>query len=333
MKKISKKEKVSKMDEATNAEKVISVEKSIKVKSVKKDEIVDSEKAIDVGHDRRSAKRGSAKSDNIELSPSRQKAMEVRNLSFGYNGNRILENVNFSVNIGDYLGIIGSNGSGKSTLIKLLLNIISPIRGEIRLLGHDIKNFPDWSKVGYVSQKASSTNINFPATVEEIIKANIYRKAGIRLLPKKKMREQVYHALEIVDMADQGKKLIGNLSGGQQQRVFIARMLVNNPKIMFLDEPTSGIDLKSEEAVYCLLARLNSEMGITIVMVTHDIGAITVHANKIAFVGNKKVIILNSEDEINEESLSKLYGYRVNFHIREHKCWNCCNRVSGKEEN
>ena len=185
MKKISKKEKVSKMDEVTNAEKVISVEKSIKVKSVKKDEIVDSEKAIDVGHDRRSAKRGSAKSDNIELSPSRQKAMEVRNLSFGYNGNRILENVNFSVNIGDYLGIIGSNGSGKSTLIKLLLNIISPIRGEIRLLGYDIKTFLIWSKVGYVSQQFS-TNINFPATVEEIIKANIYRKAGIRLLPKKK---------------------------------------------------------------------------------------------------------------------------------------------------
>ena len=113
MKKISKKEKVSKMDEVTNVEKVISVEKSIKVKSVKRWNCW-FRKAIDVGHDRRSAKRGSAKSDNIELSPSRQKAMEVRNLSFGYNGNRILENVNFSVNIGDYLGTIGSNGSGKA---------------------------------------------------------------------------------------------------------------------------------------------------------------------------------------------------------------------------
>lgn len=275
----------------------------------------------------------SERTDKKEPSPIVSFAIEVSDLSFSYNGNKVLEDVNFTVNRGDYLGIIGSNGSGKSTLIKLILNIITPIKGEIKLLGHDIKKFSDWSKVGYVSQKASSANINFPATVEEIIEANIYRKTGKMPFSKKQMKEQVYRALEIVDMEDCGKKLIGNLSGGQQQRVFIARMLVNNPEIMFLDEPTSGIDLKSEEAVYCLLARLNNELGITVVMVTHDIGAITAHANKIAFTGNKKVIILNPEEEIDEESLSKLYGYKVNFHIREHKCWNCCDRVFRKEKN
>ena len=144
------------------------------------------------------------------------------------------------------------------------------------------------------------------------------------------MRGKYIMLLEIVDMADQGKKLIGNLSVAATEGILPECWQSKNhvPGWTYI-----WIDLKSEEAVYCLLARLNSEMGITIVMVTHDIGAITVHANKIAFVGNKKVIILNSEDEINEESLSKLYGYRVNFHIREHKCWNCCNRVSGKEEN
>ena len=279
--------------------------------------------------------------DDVKKEPSpfrqtfMQKAIEVRDLSFGYSGNRIFKNVSFDVSRGDYLGIIGPNGSGKSTLIKLLLNIISPTKGEIRLLGYNIKNFPDWSKVGYVSQKASSLNISFPATVEEILKANIFKKIGMMQPTKTQVREQVYHALKIVDMEEHGRELIGNLSGGQQQRVFIARMLVNNPEIMFLDEPTSGIDAKSEEAVYCLLARLNTEMGITIAMVTHDIGAITVHANKIALTGDKEVIVLNSGsgEEINEETLSRLYGYRVNFHILKHECRNCCNRISGKDEN
>ncbi|NSW91661.1 MAG: metal ABC transporter ATP-binding protein [Firmicutes bacterium] len=262
-----------------------------------------------------------------------EKAIEVKNLNFGYNGNRILENVNFSVNKGDYLGIVGPNGSGKSTLIKLMLNIISPIKGEIKLLGHNVKNFPNWSKVGYISQKANAVNINFPATVEEILKANIYRKQGITPAYRAQLKERIYHALEIVGMENHGKELIGNLSGGQQQRVFIARMLVNNPEIMFLDEPTSGIDAKSEEAVYCLLARLNSEMGITVVMVTHDIGAITVHANKIALTGNKNVTILNSGEEINENLISDLYGYRVNFQMRRRECSSCCYRISGKDEN
>lgn len=266
-----------------------------------------------------------------------EKAIEVKNLNFGYNGNTIFNNVSFDVNRGDYLGIIGPNGSGKSTLIKLLLNIISPPKGEIKLLGHNIKNFPDWSKVGYISQKATSLNINFPATVEEILSANIYKGPSImaKIVPRSKSdtREKVNNALKIVNMEDYGKRLIGNLSGGQQQRVFIARMLINNPEIMFLDEPMSGIDAKSEEAVYCLLARLNTDMGITVIMVTHDIGAITVHANKIAFTGNKEVIILNSKEEINEASLSKLYGYRVNFNIGKHECRNCFDRISGKDEN
>ena len=262
-----------------------------------------------------------------------EKAIEVNNLSFGYNENRILESVNFSIDKGDYLGIVGPNGSGKSTLIRLILNMISPIKGEISLLGYNVKNFPDWSKVGYISQKANAINISFPATVEEILKANICKGQGITPPYKAWLKERIYHALEIVNMESYGKELIGNLSGGQQQRVFIARMLVNDPEIMFLDEPTSGIDARSEEAVYCLLARLNCEMGITIVMVTHDIGAITVHANKIAFTGNKNVIVLDSGEEINEKLISDLYGYRVNFRMQRYECSSCRYRVSGKDEN
>jgi zinc transport system ATP-binding protein len=171
-----------------------------------------------------------------------EKAIEVNNLSFGYNENKIFDSVSFSVDKGDYLGIIGPNGSGKSTLIRLMLNMISPMKGEIILLGHNVKYFPYWSKVGYISQKANAINISFPATVEEILKANvnICGRQGITASRKAFLKEKIYHALEIVGMEDYGNELIGNLSGGQQQRVFIARMLVNEPEIMFLDEPTSA---------------------------------------------------------------------------------------------
>lgn len=262
-----------------------------------------------------------------------EKAIEVNNLSFGYNESKIFDGVNFSVDKGDYLGIVGPNGSGKSTLIKLILNMISPVKGEIILLGHNVKNFPCWSKAGYISQKANAFSISFPATAEEILKASICDNQGKTSSRKTYVKEKIYHALGIVGMEGYGKELIGNLSGGQQQRVFIARMLVNEPEIMFLDEPTSGIDAKSEEAVYCLLARLNSEMGITIVMATHDIGAVTVHANKIAFTGNKNVIVQDSRDEINEKLINDLYGYRVNFRVQRYECSSCRYRYPRKEEN
>jgi len=251
------------------------------------------------------------------------KALEVKNLSFNYNEIAIFEDVSFDIPKGDYFGIIGSNGSGKSTLIKLFLNLISPCKGEIKIVGHSVKNFPDWSKVGYISQKAISFNMSFPATVEEIVTSNIYRKPGFNLNFKGQYKEKVYNALKIVDMEDKAGKLIGNLSGGQQQRIFIARMLVNNPEIVFLDEPTTGIDAKSEEAVYCLLAKLNQELGMTIVMVTHDISAITVHANRIGIAGNKSVKIVNPEEEITDELLDELYGYKINLHLHKHECTNC----------
>lgn len=251
------------------------------------------------------------------------KIIEVRSLSFGYDEKLILENINFAVERGDYLGVIGPNGSGKSTLIKLILGLLSPLTGEIRILGQRIEDFKSWDKVGYISQKAASFNSSFPATVEEVVAANLFSKIGLFRRYKKIHREQVMNALELVGMQDYAGKLIGSLSGGQQQRVFIARMLVSNPEIMFLDEPTVGIDAKSEEAVYCLLARLNDELGITIVMVTHDIGAVTFHANKLACMGNRGLVLRKPGEEITEELINELYGYKVNLHIHRHNCDNC----------
>lgn len=256
------------------------------------------------------------------------KIVEVENLNFGYGEKMILKDITFSVDKGDFMGIIGANGSGKSTLIKLILNILHPLSGEIRLLGDKIEHFHKWSRVGYISQKATSFNAAFPATVEEIVGANLFSRVGLFKFLNKQHKEQIHHALEIVGMQDYRKRLIGNLSGGQQQRVFIARVLVGEPEILFLDEPTVGIDLASEEAVYCLLARLNKELGLTVVMITHDISAVTVHANKFACLGSNGLFIHNPAEEFSQEFITEIYGYGVNLHIHQHDCEHC-SRIEG----
>lgn len=155
--------------------------------------------------------------------------------------------------------------------------------------------------------------------------ANLYSKVGLFKPLSPQNKKDIYNALEIVDMADNKNSLIGNLSGGQQQRVFIARALVNQPKILFLDEPTVGVDAKAEDAVYCLLAKLNKEYGITVIMVTHDIGAVTVHANKIGCMGNKTITIHDAKSGL-ADNITNLYGYGVNLHVHKHICENCTKR-------
>ena len=252
-----------------------------------------------------------------------EKVIEVENVYFGYGENLILEDVSFSIDKGDYIGVIGPNGSGKSTLIKMMLKILTPIKGEVKLFGESINKFNGWTKTGYVSQKANAFNSSFPATVEEVVGSNILSKLGFFKRLDKQHKEQIGKVLEIVGMKDYRKALIGNLSGGQQQRVFIAKALVSEPEMLFLDEPTVGVDIKSEEALYCLLAKLNKELEITIVMISHDIGAITVHANKLACMGNKNVVIHNPRDESSHDFIKELYGYQVNLHVHKHDCENC----------
>ncbi|MBP5426711.1 MAG: ABC transporter ATP-binding protein [Clostridiales bacterium] len=250
-------------------------------------------------------------------------AIEVKNLSFSFGEKNILNNVNLEVNIGDYVGMIGPNGSGKSTLVKLLLGIYKKDTGVIKVLGKPVEEIQREGSIGYISQKANSFNVDFPATVYEVVGAALNRRLNMFQGYNDEERKKIDNALEIVGLKKHRDDLIGRLSGGQQQRVFIARALVSNPKILFLDEPMVGIDQVSENAVYCLLAELNRNMNITIMMVTHDIGAITVHANKIACMGNGTLKLHNIGETSIEDEMSNLYGYGVNIHAHEHTCKNC----------
>lgn len=226
--------------------------------------------------------------------------IEVKNITFGYDERIILKDISINIHRGDYIGLIGPNGSAKSTFIKLLLGILKPLKGTIHMFGEDIQRFKQWKRIGYVSQKATSFNKSFPATVEEIVGANLI-KEGRNGKSKKENKKTIDDVLEIVKMQDYKKRLIGNLSGGQQQRVFIAKALISSPELLLLDEPTVGIDMDSQELFYDIIEKLNHKFNMTIILVSHDIGAITDKVNKIACMGNQKIYVhdCQSKEDMN----------------------------------
>lgn len=237
-----------------------------------------------------------------------EKVLEAKNIYFGYDEKYILENVNLDIYKGDFLGIVGPNGSAKSTLLKLMLGILKPQKGNVSLLDSPIESFNKWGKIGYISQKVRDFNSAFPATVEEVVGANLYSQMGFLKFFNVNHKEKIKKALEVVNMADYQNHLIGNLSGGQQQRIFIARTLISNPEVIFMDEPLVGVDVQSQEQFYGLMEKLNKELGITLVMVSHDIGVITNRANRVACVGNKQVFIHSTQDFNEQEYIKEVYG-------------------------
>jgi zinc transport system ATP-binding protein len=230
--------------------------------------------------------------------------IEVENVSFRYGSEPIFTKIGFSIYKGDFVALIGSNGTGKSTLLRLILGELAPATGHIRLFDQDIRQFKDWPKFGYVPQAGVQSIVNFPATAEEIVKAHLYSQIGLLRFPKKEHRDKTQRALALVDMAAYSKRLIGNLSGGQQQRVMLARVLVNDPAMMLLDEPTTGVDTQTVQSLYELLSRLNRETGLTIVMVTHDIGKAINYVSRILCLEEGSLVELGKA-QIDEELAHK----------------------------
>lgn len=216
--------------------------------------------------------------------------LSLNSVTFSYQSNEVLvDNIDFKAKKGEYIGIVGENGSAKSTLLKLMLGFLKPDSGEIYLKGQNIKDFTQWSSIGYLSQQVRSFNANFPATVEEVVGANLYSQKGLIKLLNKKDKKKIDKVLERVDMLKYKNSLIGKLSGGQQQRVFIARLLISDPEIVFMDEPLVGVDLSSQEIFYDILDDLNKKTGITLIMITHDIKKIFEKADRVILLNDKKI--------------------------------------------
>lgn len=236
-------------------------------------------------------------------------AVKVDRVSYDYGQDIILEDISFSVEEGDLLGIIGPNGAGKTTLFNCMLGLIERYRGNIQIFGEDIrKNRRALKQIGYVPQK-KSVEEGFPATVQEIVALGATRKPS---------REKIRSALETVGMLDYSKRRIGELSGGQQQRVFIAKSLVSDPRLLILDEPATAIDVEAQNKFYALVKKLNKENHITIIWSSHDLEAINSLANKVACI-NRSMFFHGKSNEFfdNPELLKKYSESSMQAHMHE----------------
>ncbi|HCH67880.1 MAG TPA: ABC transporter [Clostridiales bacterium] len=207
--------------------------------------------------------------------------LACRNLSVGYDGKAVLENLNFSVESGEYLCVVGENGSGKSTLMKTLLGLQQPLSGQI-LRGDGLQK----NEIGYLPQQ-TVVQKDFPASVREIVLSGCQGRCGWRPFynrAEKAFTEEILKKLRIDDLAS---RCYRELSGGQQQRVLLARALCATRKLLLLDEPVTGLDPKATAELYALIERLNREDKITVLMISHDIEAALRYADHILHIGQQ----------------------------------------------
>ncbi len=235
--------------------------------------------------------------------------IEIEHLSFGYGAEPVLEDVSLTVNRGDVLGLIGPNGSGKTTLLKLILGLLSPQQGTIRLFGQELRRFSERARVSYVRQRSWDFERNFPASVEELVRLG--RVPRLRWgLWRRADTKAIHRAMRAMDIEELRARPISALSGGQQQRVFLARALAQEPDLVLLDEPTAAVDPQVEAEFYELLARLKREQGLTIVLVSHDIEAVVKQVTKIACL-NKKLLFCGTPQEcLASDLLERVYSGR-----------------------
>ncbi len=242
--------------------------------------------------------------------------ISIRNVSFAYDGELVLEDVSLDINQGDFLAILGPNGSGKSTLLRLILGLLKPQKGHIYLFGQDQRRFKEWWRLGYVPQRATyHVDPVFPISVKEVVQMGRLARKRFPRFFNKQDEEAVIFALKKVDMLGYLHRKISQLSGGQQQRVFIARAIVCEPQVLLLDEPTTGIDAASQERFYDMLSEFN-KTGLTIVIVTHDIGIVNKHVRQVACL-NRKLVYHGTHEEFC--SSPKLAEYIGDHHLVIHR--------------
>ncbi|QSQ09131.1 High-affinity zinc uptake system ATP-binding protein ZnuC [Koleobacter methoxysyntrophicus] len=251
-----------------------------------------------------------SRNSNTSYPLNSREAVRLKDVTFSYNDKPVLENVSLSVRAGDFLALIGPNGAAKSTLMKIMLGLLRPKTGEVKLFGQDVGRFRDWKRVGYISQQAGHINTAFPATVEEVVASGFYSGFG-RFFNAFERKRAVKQTLESVGIYELSDRLMGELSGGQRQKVFLAKALVKKPEALFLDEPTTGIDTASQTEFYQLLLDLNKNEKVTIVIITHDIAAAFGKAKKIGCVRDRKVYIHEDINEITQEHIAEVLGYRI----------------------
>ncbi len=243
--------------------------------------------------------------------------LEYRHVWYAYGAEPVVEDITFAVKRGEFMAILGPNGSGKTTLLKLALGLLRPTRGDVLLFGQPPSHFRDWLKVGYVPQRTEALQNRFPATVREVVAFGLYRGPGLPSISgRSAARAQVSGAMESAGIASLADRRVSELSVGQQQRMLLARALVRKPELLFLDEPVAGVDAAGQEQFHSLMRRLNREMGLTVVIVSHDIGAVMREASTCACI-NCAMVFHGPVHQLTSRELSDLYGFPVDVLVHD----------------
>jgi len=243
--------------------------------------------------------------------------VELEGVAVDYGPVRVLDGINLTVEPGDFLGIIGPNGSGKTTLLRVMLGLLPPTEGAVRLFGKLPAAFREWGRLGYVPQKAT-LDPSLPVTVEEVVASGLVPVLGLFQRTGKAERSRIREVLARVGMEAHARARIGALSTGQQQRVLIARALVSDPELLILDEPTGGVDPEAQTSFYALLHHLNREREVTLILVSHDIGVVAKEVTKLACLNRRLIFHGRPGDFLSDAALTALYGPSVRVVSHDH---------------
>jgi zinc transport system ATP-binding protein len=261
---------------------------------------------------------------NTELDGTPEPTVMLRDIWARYSEKWVLTAINLECLPGEILGIVGPNGGGKTTLLKVILGTLQPERGSVALFGKP----PDKNSrlgLGYLPQ-ISQADRSFPVSVRDVVLMGFYKRIGIMRRVSRRTKDEATALLALVNMAEHEKRPFAQLSGGQQQRVNIARALASKPRLLVLDEPATGVDTVAQEDFYELLAALRDEKDMSIIMVSHDIGVMTHHADRVACLNTQLHYHGDPDSCFTSDIQKKLFGKNLQMVIHDDKCLTCINR-------
>ncbi len=249
-------------------------------------------------------------------------AVLMKDVLVRYDGNTVLEDISLSVARGEIMSIVGPNGSGKSTLLKCIMGLKKPARGEVTVFGVPAARVHKSGLIGYLPQDVTYDH-SFPVRVFDVVA--MARYAGKKFFERLDEKDHaiIRSCLELVEMKDLKNSYFGNLSGGQKQRVLIARALAVKPKLLLLDEPSTGLDAVAQDSFYQLLKRLRDEESLTIIMVSHDIGTVSAVVDKLACIKQKIHFHGSPRECVPSDALARVFGKDVYFVNHDVDCETC----------
>jgi len=260
----------------------------------------------------------------IDIGTEQFPLVDIDDVWVRYNGKWVLKSIYLQCFSGKILGIVGPNGGGKTTLLNVILGTVHPNKGSVKLFGHP-PNKNSRLDIGYLPQ-ISHADRSFPVTVIDVVLMGLYNKIGLLHRVNRKSKAEAMALLEKVNMSEQAQMIFGTLSGGQQQRVNIARALASKPKLLILDEPSTGIDSVAQEDFYELLVTLRDEQNMAVIMVSHDIGVITSHADQIACLNTQIHYHGRPDIALPPDIQQKIFGRNLHIMIHDDKCLTCFKR-------